>query len=122
MKNHRNLAIIVAALLFVFALSACREQELKIAETSIPENSEHKSGAIENAESYLIDTDRSTCFSGVGYDSYLDDLYVKFRESGKIYVYENVPQDVYDSLVNADSMGGYYNKEIKGYYYCNGPL
>lgn len=109
-------------LLCVLSLVACGEKESTQEEQEERVVFAQESSAIKNAESYLIDTDRSTCFSGVGYDTYLDDLYVKFRESGKIYVYENVPQDVYDSLVNADSMGGYYNKEIKGYYYCNGPL
>lgn len=64
---------------------------------------------------FLEDTPRSTCFSAVGYDWDTETLYVQFRNSGSIYSYE-VPSDVYEELLYADSMGGYYNSYIKGNY------
>ncbi len=58
----------------------------------------------------------SSCFSSVGYDN--GNLYVKFLNSGNIYVYYNVSKNTYNELLEADSKGGYYNDYIKGYYYC----
>ena len=67
----------------------------------------------------LVDTARSTCFSGVGYveDGML--LYVQFRESGRMYAYEGVSAETYQELLDAPSMGGYYNEYIKGLYVCH---
>ena len=64
---------------------------------------------------FLEDTPRSTCFSAVGYDWDTETLYVQFRDSGSIYSYE-LPPDVYEELMGADSMGKYYNSYIKGNY------
>lgn len=66
-------------------------------------------------DDYLESTPRSSCFSAVGYDWDNEILYVQFRDSGSIYSYE-VPSDVYDELIGADSMGRYYNSYIKGVY------
>lgn len=35
-----------------------------------------------------------------------------------VYVYHDVPEDVYHQLISADSIGGYYNQSIKGLYEC----
>ena len=43
-------------------------------------------------------------------------MFVQFRKSGTIYSYDDVPALVYSDLMNAASMGGYYNEYIKGYY------
>lgn len=66
----------------------------------------------------MHDTPNSTCFSSVGYDSNTGTLFVVFRDSGAKYAYDEVPASVYDELCSADSMGGYYNKNIKGNYDC----
>jgi hypothetical protein len=63
-------------------------------------------------------TPRSDCFSEVGYDSGTGTLYVVFRSSGAMYLYDEVPASVYRALCSADSMGGYYNSKIKGQYDC----
>ena len=52
----------------------------------------------------------------IGYDSAERVLFVQFRKSGTIYSYDDVPALVYSDLMNAASMGGYYNEYIKGYY------
>ena len=44
---------------------------------------------------------------------------VRFNSNpAAVYVYHDVPEDVYDQLVSADSVGGYYNQNIKGQYEC----
>lgn len=34
--------------------------------------------------------------------------------TGKMYNYHNVPMDLYDKMQKADSVGQFFNKEIKG--------
>lgn len=65
-----------------------------------------------------VETSDSTCFSEIGYDEYRGVLYVTFRSSGASYVYSEVPNEVWKSLLNAESKGSYYNKEIKGQFPC----
>ncbi|MBO7670396.1 MAG: KTSC domain-containing protein [Oscillospiraceae bacterium] len=66
----------------------------------------------------MHDTPDSTCFSSIGYDSSTGTLMVVFRDSGAKYAYGEVPKTVYNELRDAESMGGYYNKNIKGKYDC----
>lgn len=63
-------------------------------------------------------TPNSTCFSSVGYDKYAEILVVVFRDSGKVYYYEDFTQSDWDDFIAASSLGSYYNKNIKGYYPC----
>ena len=60
----------------------------------------------------------SSSLSSVGYDSENAILEIEFK-SGGIYQYSGVPQDVYDSLMNAESKGKYFHQHIKnsGYPY-----
>ncbi len=51
----------------------------------------------------------------VGYDREKSMLEVAFRGGG-VYEYENVPQDIYDALMKADSHGIYFNDHIKEKY------
>ena len=41
-------------------------------------------------------------------------LYVDYRRGS--YVYNNVPKEVYDGLLKAESKGKYMNSEVKGKY------
>lgn len=106
--------IIAAMLAFslVLAITACGDapaEEAKQASSPLP---------VEDREPTvtLQETPDSTCFSAVGYDSAGQVLFVQFRESGSIYSYDDVPALVYSDLMNAESMGGYYNGFIKGHY------
>lgn len=66
---------------------------------------------------------KSSMLSGVSWtpkssqmqDNDLGTMEIQFK-SGKTYTFENVPQDVYQGLVEAPSPGGYYNEVIKGQY------
>lgn len=64
----------------------------------------------------MQDTDRSTCFSQVGYDSDNEELHLVFRETGKEYIYSEFPEKDWSDFWNAESLGKYYNKWIKGKY------
>ena len=35
-------------------------------------------------------------------------------ESGRVYQYFDVPQDIYDSMLQSDSKGRYFNQHIRG--------
>ena len=43
-------------------------------------------------------------------------LRAKFRGRDEVVIYEDVPQDVYDSLIFADSSAGYFRDQIEGHY------
>jgi len=59
---------------------------------------------------------QSLSIEAVAYDEATHRLRAKFRADGRIVVYENVPQDVYDSLIFADSLGDYFHEHIEGAY------
>lgn len=41
-------------------------------------------------------------------------LYVEFHGSGSVYAYAGVRKEQFEELVEADSVGGYFNAEVKG--------
>lgn len=61
----------------------------------------------------------SSNLASVGYDPNSEILEVEFLSNGKIYEYYNVPQFTYDRLMEASSIGRYFNIEIKDVYSCN---
>lgn len=48
-------------------------------------------------------------------DNDLGTLTVTFK-SGRSYTFDNVPEDVYQGLITAESPGSYYHENIKGQY------
>ena len=56
---------------------------------------------------------QSSALRAVGYDG--STLTVEFH-SGRIYPHPGVPYEVYAGLMNASSMGAYYNRHIRGRY------
>jgi hypothetical protein len=54
----------------------------------------------------------------VGYNPVSETLEVEFKNSG-VYEYYNVPQFMYDRLMQAGSMGSFFNAEIKNNYACS---
>ncbi len=57
----------------------------------------------------------SSNISSIGYDAGTETLEVEFL-SGAIYQYYNVPQNMYDQLVQAGSKGRFLNTYIKNAY------
>ena len=57
----------------------------------------------------------SSNIASIGYDSNSQILEVEFN-NGSIYQYFNVPDSVYQGLMNASSHGIYLNQYVKGTY------
>lgn len=53
----------------------------------------------------------------VGYDPASETLEVEFQKTG-VYQYLNVPQFMWERLMQADSLGRFFNLEIKNAYAC----
>jgi len=58
----------------------------------------------------------STSIEAIGYDRQTRELYVRFLESGRTYVYRDVEEGVFEQFLRASSKGNYFNREIKGGY------
>ena len=59
----------------------------------------------------------SSNLASVGYDHDAATLEIEFHNGG-IYQYSAVPQDIYESLINAGSKGDYFNNYVKERYRC----
>ncbi len=59
---------------------------------------------------------QSDTIEAVVYDERDHLLKTKFRADGKVMVYEEVPQEVYDSLIFADSISYFFQEKIEGSY------
>ncbi len=57
----------------------------------------------------------SSHLSNVAYDYGSGELRIQFVD-GSIYAYANVPEDVFDALLNAGSKGKYFRDQIRGIY------
>ena len=57
----------------------------------------------------------STNLRSVGYDRDTQTLEVEFQ-SGSIYQYYDVPEDIHDELMRAPSKGRFLNTDIKNVY------
>lgn len=60
-------------------------------------------------------TVESSVIAEIEYYAEVEMLVVYFI-SGKKYVYEKVPEDVYYYLLKAESVGAYYNEKVKGQF------
>ena len=58
----------------------------------------------------------SSSIEHVGYDEDAAELYVRFHNRGRTYVYESVSQGQFDALIAAPSKGRYVNWEIKPFH------
>jgi hypothetical protein len=58
---------------------------------------------------------RSSVIASVGYDAETAELEVEFR-SGDVYRYFAVPPSVFRALLDADSPGAYFNKNVSDHY------
>jgi len=75
------------------------------------------SGAVLSmfASSIIVNTPNSSVLESIVYGVQASSLYVKFK-SGAFYVYRNVPLEVIMHAVNADSVGSWFNAEVKNEY------
>ena len=56
----------------------------------------------------------SSMLSEIGYDEDTFTLAVRYKSSGDIYHLANVSPEVHDDLIHAESIGGHFNKHLKG--------
>ena len=66
----------------------------------------------------LQETPDSSCFSSVGYDPDTETLVVIFRRNSGYskYCYYGISEELWDEFRNAESLGSFYNANIKGQY------
>jgi hypothetical protein len=62
---------------------------------------------------------QSTALKAISYDQEHHALRATFRDTGRTYVYEDVPQELYDGLLFADSMGSFFGRHIQGRFACH---
>lgn len=58
---------------------------------------------------------KSSSLLSVGYDANLNIMELEFR-GGSVYRYFNVPEQVHEELLKADSKGSYFHERIRGHY------
>lgn len=61
----------------------------------------------------------SSNIASIGYDPDSETLEVEFLKSGRVYQYSNVPLFMYERLMQAPSVGIFFNAEIKDSYPCS---
>lgn len=105
----------VRVLLFLFILSQALPPLMK-EEPLIVDSVQTTTTAPVSVDQILQDTPRSTCFKQVGYDAQSQTLYLVFRTTGAMYRYTGFPQEAWDSFINDSSLGGHFNRQIKGKY------
>lgn len=59
---------------------------------------------------------KSSNIKAIGWEDNV--LVIEFNNSTK-YSYDDVSKEEYDNFINADSIGSYYHKNIKGKYTSN---
>jgi hypothetical protein len=59
----------------------------------------------------------SSCANAIGYDSDGQILQIEFHD-GSVYQYSGVDEETWEDLYYSDSIGSFYNHEIKGQYDC----
>ena len=56
---------------------------------------------------------QSAALKSVFYDESRQILRATFRDTGRTYLYEDVPQELYDRLLFAESIGVFFNHHIR---------
>ncbi len=60
----------------------------------------------------------SSAIRKIGYDSSSNRMYIDFEDSDPYYTFCRVPEDVFNSFINANSVGRFYHDNIKDKYDC----
>jgi hypothetical protein len=61
---------------------------------------------------------QSTALEQLSYDAQAHVLKARFRDCGRTYAYHDVPQELYDGLLFAESLGAYFNAHIRDRFDC----
>ncbi len=107
---------ITVMIMLVIALSACSNNN----DVTIDYKSGDSNGNIKTVETFDVTkvNMKEVESSAIAYIGYLNGrLIIVFNSSlDRCYVYDDVAYDDYTDLINAESIGGYYNKHIKNVY------
>jgi KTSC domain len=60
----------------------------------------------------------SSNIASIGYEEASETLEVEFSKNGRVYQYLNVPSFMFERLMQANSVGTFFNAEIKDAYTC----
>ena len=63
------------------------------------------------------ETVESSNIESIGYDAGSGILEVEFK-GGSVYQYRGIPQEMYDELREADSVGSFIHRRIKNVFEC----
>ena len=70
-------------------------------------------------EAFIWEPVESSALQEAAYSWLWQAAAVRFNSNpAAVYVYHDVPEDVYHQMISADSIGGYFNQYIKGQYEC----
>lgn len=110
----------IVALLLSVSLAGCADSSAATtaAETTTEAPTEETLDELSPDAFDMVSISRSTCLDRAGYNRRDHILYIRFLDSQAEYVYYDVPEEVYESLIDAESIGKYYNSDIKGQYEC----
>ena len=61
---------------------------------------------------------RSSAITAVGYDPVTRQMKIIFKQ-GRTYDFCGVPPDIYQNLMNAGSLGAYYDRVIRDRFQCS---
>ena len=67
---------------------------------------------VDRKEIIMVKVESSN-ISAVGYDTSFGSLIVEYK-SGNKYQYKNVPYELYENLLKAESKGRFMNENVKG--------
>jgi KTSC domain len=57
----------------------------------------------------------SSHFAAVGYDPAAREMEIEFK-NGAVYSYHGVPREFHDTMMNADSHGAFFHKNVKPFF------
>lgn len=64
----------------------------------------------------LSPIEESSQLSAAGYDEIQEVMVIQFKKGAAHYQYDAVPIHIYDSLLLAESRGGFFNRYIRSVY------
>ena len=115
-SKRKCIYIISAMIIFLVALCACSHGN----DVKTDYKSGNSNGGTKTVETFDVTkvNMKEVDSSAIAYIGYLNEkLVIVFNSSpDRCYVYDNVAYDDYADLINADSIGNYYNKHIKNVY------
>lgn len=118
----KRIAGVFFAFLMILAPAKCAKenpvQDLEPSAADVTASSEPAPRAFDADDVDMEPTPDSTCFEAVGYDREFEVLVVRFRDSGSRYSYLDFPENEWEDFIAADSLGSFYNANIKGEYEC----